>query len=529
MRLHTGAHAEGLAASIGARAFTVGNDIGFARGQLDPHSLPGRELLAHELTHVAQRQTGLAAKMEDGPSLSEPSEAAEIEADRVAPIVARGGRAPSIGASTPPSRVSAKRFDSISSDDIEVQRPQGLPLGEGASLVLANDAPASVIESMEEGESYELFYRGVEAAGSGSLQMVLASTQALGESGFAPAGPNAIGLVVEPRFGPYLGHTALYVRRGGLITMVRGFNPDMQTLRGLINVLTHREGMEKGTFPVASRITNDAGMFGVSNARTVEWPFSSKEILKFESEMPKLGLHSGQPPYYNASPAKAGNPSTIQNCGLWAIRKIERAFNVVVGRPGGGSILDAGKHGTAPNTAHQPSIVSMVAEGDVAPLDGRPATVGGMSRTMRILRIGGKVFFVVGLVSGVAEIARAKPGQGKRTAVGVGGGFVGGFIAGAAGGLLCGPGAPVCSFLAGFGLGIFGSIAGRSIALDAYDGKQGPSKRYYPGVGVCPACHNRGGGPSPALLDLQRFVQPASGGRAGANADLIEWLRAQHQ
>ncbi|HEX3126494.1 MAG TPA: DUF4157 domain-containing protein [Thermoanaerobaculia bacterium] len=62
VRLHTGANAGGLARSIQARAFTVGNDIAFAPGQFSPSTHSGRQLLAHELTHVIQQQPGTARR-----------------------------------------------------------------------------------------------------------------------------------------------------------------------------------------------------------------------------------------------------------------------------------------------------------------------------------------------------------------------------------------------------------------------------------------------------------------------------------
>lgn len=66
VRVHAGMEAARAADSIGAKAFTVGNTIAFAEGQYAPETAPGRELLAHELVHVAQqtdvvmRQTGKA-------------------------------------------------------------------------------------------------------------------------------------------------------------------------------------------------------------------------------------------------------------------------------------------------------------------------------------------------------------------------------------------------------------------------------------------------------------------------------------
>ena len=55
VRVHTGAGADALNRSVQACAFTVGSDIFFSGGSYDPAGAQGRELLAHELTHVVSR------------------------------------------------------------------------------------------------------------------------------------------------------------------------------------------------------------------------------------------------------------------------------------------------------------------------------------------------------------------------------------------------------------------------------------------------------------------------------------------
>jgi S-methylmethionine-dependent homocysteine/selenocysteine methylase len=47
--------ANSSANAVNAVAYTVGNDIIFGEGQYRPHTLEGRKLLAHELTHVVQQ------------------------------------------------------------------------------------------------------------------------------------------------------------------------------------------------------------------------------------------------------------------------------------------------------------------------------------------------------------------------------------------------------------------------------------------------------------------------------------------
>lgn len=57
VRVHDDSRAQTLARAVNARAFTVGQDIVFGGGQLEPDTAQGKKLLAHELTHVVQ-QTG---------------------------------------------------------------------------------------------------------------------------------------------------------------------------------------------------------------------------------------------------------------------------------------------------------------------------------------------------------------------------------------------------------------------------------------------------------------------------------------
>jgi hypothetical protein len=55
VRIHTGPKAADSAQAIGAAAYTVGNDIVFGPGGFAPETHDGRQLIAHELTHVLQQ------------------------------------------------------------------------------------------------------------------------------------------------------------------------------------------------------------------------------------------------------------------------------------------------------------------------------------------------------------------------------------------------------------------------------------------------------------------------------------------
>ena len=55
VRIHTDGHADRLNRSLQARAFTTGQDVFFGKGEYQPGSREGQELIAHELTHVVQQ------------------------------------------------------------------------------------------------------------------------------------------------------------------------------------------------------------------------------------------------------------------------------------------------------------------------------------------------------------------------------------------------------------------------------------------------------------------------------------------
>jgi Domain of unknown function (DUF4157) len=57
VRVHTDVQSDDAARSIQARAFTVDQNIVFGQGQYRPESHDGRQLIAHELTHVIQQSS----------------------------------------------------------------------------------------------------------------------------------------------------------------------------------------------------------------------------------------------------------------------------------------------------------------------------------------------------------------------------------------------------------------------------------------------------------------------------------------
>ena len=67
VRVHTDARAAESARAVGAIAYTVGRDLVFRSGAYRPDTLPGRQLLAHELTHVVQQQGAFSGVLQRKP------------------------------------------------------------------------------------------------------------------------------------------------------------------------------------------------------------------------------------------------------------------------------------------------------------------------------------------------------------------------------------------------------------------------------------------------------------------------------
>lgn len=77
VRVHTDSFAERAAEGLGARAFTIGGDVFFGAGWYSPRSAQGKELIAHELTHVVQQGQGKVTNNSAGNT----GDRWEIEAD----------------------------------------------------------------------------------------------------------------------------------------------------------------------------------------------------------------------------------------------------------------------------------------------------------------------------------------------------------------------------------------------------------------------------------------------------------------
>ncbi|MGB9180925.1 MAG: DUF4157 domain-containing protein [Pyrinomonadaceae bacterium] len=107
VRVHTDEHAAESALMIGARAYTVGRDIVFGAGEYAPKTDEGQRLMAHEITHVVQQETG-AVPAASG--IRQPNDAYEQMADQQSAHVAQRAplaeSSPATGPAPLPARAS---------------------------------------------------------------------------------------------------------------------------------------------------------------------------------------------------------------------------------------------------------------------------------------------------------------------------------------------------------------------------------------------------------------------------------------
>lgn len=122
VRIHDDARADGLSQSLAARAFTTGQDVFFRQGEYSPGTTAGRELLAHELTHVVQQNgDGIRRKM----TVSQPGDPHEVEADEMARAVIAQEHAPAVQRQDDEEKpVAAKHADPTLQRQPEALKPQ---------------------------------------------------------------------------------------------------------------------------------------------------------------------------------------------------------------------------------------------------------------------------------------------------------------------------------------------------------------------------------------------------------------------
>jgi outer membrane protein OmpA-like peptidoglycan-associated protein len=105
VRVHADGDAARSARSIGAAAYTVGQDIVFGAGRYAPEGDAGRKLLAHELAHVVQQSRGGGASAD-----------AEARADVAADCVSQGEQVATDALGSAPISLQAKPDEQSATD-----------------------------------------------------------------------------------------------------------------------------------------------------------------------------------------------------------------------------------------------------------------------------------------------------------------------------------------------------------------------------------------------------------------------------
>jgi len=523
VRIHTDEKAKKSASALGAQAYTVGSDIAFGEGRYAVDTQTGKKLIAHEITHVLQQGAGGSHRIQrdvggDVRTMTiTPDWARALTGDElVEQIRLVRQQLAELGVGSDEYHTARENLNILEQVQLEnrgsglglsleteeqVMRPPGLPLNMGYTLQPLPAEVASLFAGIPEGQlvtvsvpqaaAGPLAYPHSEETSEptaitspmsgGALAMLRSLDAGLMQTGFVAAGTDAIGLVGIPRwFTPGAmvpeslsswGHTAVYVRQGGTISLVRGF-----TVESMLGTLRNAGAIESGLAGTPAMIANDAGLFTRTGAMSIEYPVTAELAESMARRLPTTGSPTGTTPAtYTARPAiRCIGP----NCVLWAVGEAESALRGPIGpRTPGVSVTAIGEGGAiVEGTASQGRLITLMratseaAEHATAPPSATgPAVAGGMTRGMQVLKWGGRVMLVVGVVMIPVEVAMAPEKERTRTAVGATSGFVGGLAAGAALGLVCGPGAPACSIVTGLVGGVIGYFGARAIGEGVYD------------------------------------------------------------
>ena len=507
VRVHTDPVAAKSAQAVNSLAYTAGKHVAFAPGQYSPQSSSGKRLLSHELAHVVQQgqcesaviRRQLAPKLNI--SMTPQYAAALSDAELTEQISALQYHLSALPQEDIERQevefnlqiLQSEQRKRIASGGLlqqtigEAPRPAGLPTDGSYVLyeapenlqALANLLPEGQLVSLDESPDLSSPQPSrITSPLAGAARGTTATANAmLTIQGFAAAGENSIVVVALPRWGTpgamvpesinILGHTAVGVRIGGRIQALRGLSPATLELAGNYFAVT------SGAAAVSAQITDDVGLLTKTGAVTIEYPVTREVAEAFARQLPSPGPVGAGGPGWTGVPGNFGNPCQGQNCVMWATQQAEQFLKGRIGPEGGPPITDVPRPGQA-GQGPLVRFVRSVSEGaeDVAAVEGAigPAVAGGMSTGLKILKVGGRVMFVVSILTVPLETYLAPPGQRERTFVGATGGLVGGIAGGAfAVALVCGPGALVCGLVIGLGGGLVGSIIGRDAVEEVYD------------------------------------------------------------
>jgi hypothetical protein len=129
VRVHTDSQAHKLNQELSAKAFTTGQDIFFRQGAYEPGSSPGRELIAHELTHVVQQSGDTVSRQF---TVSQPGDDHEVEAEHTARAIMQQEHQTGIGGE------EEDKQNAMAARDLEVGRQSETVKNETVQSDLSN-------------------------------------------------------------------------------------------------------------------------------------------------------------------------------------------------------------------------------------------------------------------------------------------------------------------------------------------------------------------------------------------------------
>lgn len=187
VRVHDDTRADAASTAVGARAFTVGTDIVFRRGEFVPHTQAGRTLLAHELAHVAQRQHG-QPRLFRQPAVIEPHYPTEEEQREIEKRLSREFKGTEATPPTAPGEPAVQRGRSLNEAERQalanrLRRPYfdtiaSLDTGPSASSGALNEAEAFDVVT----EAREAIFKRFGSYASRRLTLTQAATTTTGAS-----------------------------------------------------------------------------------------------------------------------------------------------------------------------------------------------------------------------------------------------------------------------------------------------------------------------------------------------------------
>lgn len=306
VRIHANSDADNLNSSLGARAFTVGQDVYFGRSEYQPTSTSGQHLLAHELTHVVQQNGSLQSPSSASTEVSA-AHAGQVPTGNVIQTARGTEMSDKLGSLGTQAKEAvfgndAARTTRNTASTQQLNAMGGLPY-------TAQDITINAADIGEQGDTFAL--RGRKYTPNAQFQNGPGkNTAVILFSG--SGGPNEDQLEPAARFYCQQGSTAFAVNYRGF-----GASTDKDNTTGQENSPTAKDMSEQGLVQDARRIFNYVARQGFGGNSIVLHGYSlggaiaAKLVKRLERDGIKprgLVLHSSIETTFKAAMGDTGNP-----------------------------------------------------------------------------------------------------------------------------------------------------------------------------------------------------------------------------